>query len=209
MVLTIKDLLDRVAEDLQDKKSVRWTRLELLAHFNEAQRKFAEQRPDQMAGSIELELVAGWEQHLPASVLALIDITHNVNRQSKRITKTSMWQLDVLAAGWRAMSPASDAAHFMWDSRYPKDFAVYPPVKQGCKVHAIVSKATTDASTEASQPSVPPQWMDALRNYVMFRAYSKDAEYGNNTELAAASLQLFNDALGVQVKAANNVAPTN
>ncbi|MEF9946838.1 MAG: DUF6682 family protein [Comamonas sp.] len=208
-MLTIKELIDQVASDLQDKKSVRWTRPELLAHFNEAQRKFAEQRPDQMAGSVELDLVAGWQQRLPVDVLALIDITHNVNRQSKRITKTAMWQLDVLAPGWRGMSQAGDAVHFMWDVRSPKDFAVYPPVRPGCKVHAVAAKATTDASDEASNPSVPLQWMDALRNYVMFRAYSKDAEYGNNTELAAASLQLFNDALGVQAQSANNIAPTS
>jgi hypothetical protein len=208
-VLTIKELIDQVGNDLQDKRAVRWTRTELLGYFNEAQRKFAKQRPDQMAGPVELDLAAGWQQRLPAYVLALIDITHNANRMAKRITKTAMWQLDALAPSWRGMGQAGDVLHFMWDSRSPKDFAVYPPAKPGAKVAAIVAKAPTDASTEDSEPGVPPQWMDALRNYVMFRAYSKDAEYGGNTELAAASLQLFNDALGVQVKAANNVAPTN
>lgn len=207
--MSIKQLIDTCLQDLQDPKGVRWTRTELLGYFNEAQRQLATLRPDQVAVSMEIDLEPGYKQRLPGNVLALLDITHNVSRTARRITKTMAWQLDVLQPTWRSMQPALEALHFMYDIRLPLDFTVYPPVRIGAKVGASVAVAPNEATDETSKPGVPATWMDTLRNYVLFRAYSKDAEYGGNTQLASAALQLFNNALGVQAQAAQQVAPTS
>lgn len=207
--MTIKQLIDTCLADLQDPKGVRWPRADLLGYFNEAQRQLATLRPDQMAMAMDLDLVPGYKQRLPDNVLALVDITHNVSRTSRRITKTMAWQLDALQPTWRSMQPALEALHFMYDIRQPQDFSVYPPVRIGAKVGAVVGLAPNEATDEQSKPGVPEKWMDALRNYVLFRAFSKDAEYGGNVQLATAALQLFNNALGVQAQAAQQVAPTS
>ena len=155
MALTVKQLLDDVARELQDKGNVRWTRADLLDFFNAAQRALAEYRPDQLAQDRELVLAAGWRQELPADVLTLIDITNNANTAQRRITKTALWTLDAVAGAWRSQTPALEVQHFM-----------------------------------------------------LFRAWSVDGEFAGNQALAAAHLELFQGALGVQVKPSNEVAPT-
>lgn len=208
-MLTVTQLIDDVARDLQDPTHIRWTRPELLDYFNAAQRKFAEHRPDQLAQERDLELVAGWRQSLPADVLMLIDISSNANTAQKRITKTNLWVLDAVSGGWRGMAGAREVLHFMHDMRMPREFLVYPPVVAGVKVRAMIEPEVIDLTDEAAPPFVAGQWMDALRHFVLFRAWSKDAEFGGNASIASAHLQLFNDALGVQAKASNEMAPAS
>lgn len=208
MALTVSGLIDDAARELQDATHVRWTRLELLDYFNAAQRKFVELRPDQLAQERELTLDAGWRQALPTNVLTLIDITNNANATARRITKTNLWVLDAVSGGWRSGAPAREVMHFMYDMKTPREFLVFPPVIAGVKVSAMVTPVIVDLTNESGIPFVPERWMDALRHFVLFRAWSKDAEFGGNQALAAAHLQLFNDALGVQSKAANEMAPT-
>jgi len=208
MALTVKQLIDDAARDLQDSGHVRWARPELLDYFNAAQRAFAQARPDQLAQERELTLEGGWRQRLPADVLALIDITNNANATARRITKTNAWVLDAVAPGWRSGAPGREVQHFMHDMRMPCEFLVYPPALAGVKVRAVVEPAVVDLANEDLEPCVPSRWMDALRHFVLFRAWSKDAEFGGNQALAAAHMALFNTALGVQAEAAGAVAPT-
>lgn len=206
MALTVAELLNDAARDLQDKGHIRWTRVDLLAWFNAAQRAFAEQRPDQMAQARDLVLVAGWRQELPTDVLTLIDITHNANAMQRRITKTDLWTLDAVAPTWRSTSPAREVQHFMHDLGVPREFWVYPPVAAGTKVRAMLGVAAVDLTSEAGTPSVPERWMDALRHFVLFRAWSIDAEFGGNAALATAHRALYNEALGIQAQAAGAAA---
>jgi len=208
MALTVAQTITDAARELQDEAHVRWTRPELLDYFNAAQRAFAEYRPDQMAQERELTLIAGWRQVLPDDALALIDISNNANAVAKRITKTDVWVLDAVAGGWRGVGQARELLHFMHDMRQPQEFLVYPPAQAGTKVRAVVAMAAVEVAAESGTPSVPVRWMDAMRHFMLFRAWSKDAEFGGNANLAAAHLQLFHNALGVQAKAANEVAPT-
>ncbi len=202
MALTVSQLLDDAARDLQDKGHIRWTRQDLLDWFNAAQRAFAEHRPDQMAQPRELVLIAGWRQQLPADALTLVDITNNANAMQRRITKTDLWVLDAVAPAWRSYSTAREVQHFMHDLGTPQEFLVYPPVVAGTKVRAVLSIAAVDLAVETATPSVPDRWMDALRHFVLFRAWSLDAEFGGNAALAQAHRALYNEALGIQARAA-------
>ena len=70
----------------------------------------------------------------------------------------------------------------------------------------IQNKGPQDLASEADAPSVPERWMDALRHFVLFRAWSVDAEFGGNATLAAAHRALYNEALGIQAQAAGTAA---
>lgn len=206
MALTVAQLIDDAARDLQDQGNTRWTRQDLLDFFNAAQRALAEHRPDQMAQPRDLVLAAGWRQELPADALTLIDITNNANAMQRRITKTDLWVLDAVAGAWRSASLAREVQHFMHDLGTPREFLVYPPVAAGTKVRAVLGVAAVDLASEAGTPSVPARWMDALRHFVLFRAWSIDAEFGGNAALAAAHRALYNEALGIQAQAAGTAA---
>lgn len=208
MALNVAGLIDDAARELQDAGHIRWTRKDLLDFFNAAQRAFAEYRPDQLAQERELTLVEGWRQQLPADVLTLIDITNNANTTQRRITKTNLWVLDSVSGAWRSGTPALEVQHFMHDMKTPQEFLVYPPARAGVKVRAVIEPAAIDLTTDAQPSWVPDRWMDALRHFVLFRAWSMDAEFAGNQTIAAAHLELFHNALGVQSKAANEMAPT-
>jgi len=206
MALTVTQLISDVAREVQDETHVRWTRPELLDYFNAAQRTFAEQRPDQLVQELDLS-ISGWRHELAPNVHTLMDITNNGNTARKRITKTDLWVLDATVPGWRAQAPQREVLHFMHDIRSPREVLFYPPAVAGTVVRSVVQLAIADLTDESQDASIPERWMDALRHFVLFRAWSKDAEYGGNKELAASHLMLFNQILGVQSKAANEMAP--
>lgn len=208
MALTVAQLITSAALELQDENHIRWTRPELLEYFNAGQRAVAQARPDQVVQDVEIALDAGWQQTLPKGTLALIDISSNATGQNSRITKVKQWQLDAVVGGWRSMPASGTVLHYMHDMRTPNEFLVYPPASVGALVRAQVAVLPSDLVDELGDPSLPLLWMDALRNYVLFRAWSKDAEYGGNAQVAAAHLQIFNTAMGVQAQASTNVAPT-
>lgn len=54
---------------------------------------------------------------------------------------------------------------------------------------------------------LPDEWANALRYYVLYRAWSKDAEYAGNSQLAATNYQLFKGELGEQLESAATVSP--
>lgn len=207
MALTITELINDAARELQDPEHVRWTRADLLDFFNAGQRAFAELRPDEMARERELTLVAGWRQRLPDDALTLIDITNNVNARARRVTKTDLWALDAVAGTWRSTAPAQEVAHFMYDPRNPREYLVYPPAASGVKLRAVFSHPAVDVADEMDAPSVPARWMDALRHFVLFRAWSMDAEFSGNAAMAKAHLDLFHHALGVTHFSTNGRTP--
>lgn len=200
MALTVQGLIDDVARELQDHSHTRWPRSDLLGYFNAGQRAFAQLRPDEMAHERELELVEGWRQRVPDDALVLIEITNNINARSRRVRRTDTWVLDALVADWRSLAPAPETVHYMHDARSPREFLVYPPAAAGIKLRAVVAVLPPDLTDEASAPSVPVRWMDALRHFVLARAWAVDAEFAGNAALSAAHLQLFYSAIGVNPK---------
>lgn len=215
MATTAQSIILRAQVALQDTEGVRWGAPELVNYLNDGQREIVRLRPDQKAGTVTLALAAGYKQALGAAHMALIDIPSNATGKHKRITKVDLVQLDAIDPVWRSKAPASEVAHFCHDLRDPRTFYVYPPAQSGLAVEAVVSVYPTDvaAPNGATFASVsgdidlPDQWADALLNYVLFRAYSKDAEFGGNAQLAASYLGLFNAAIGSQLQSTATVAP--
>ena len=70
-----------------------------------------------------------------------------------------------------------------------------------------VDASGATAATVAGNIDIPDEWATALRYYVLFRAWSKDAEYGGNPQLAATNYGLFKAELGEQLESAATVAP--
>ena len=51
-------------------------------------------------------------------------------------------------------------------------------------------------------------YLSPITDWILYRAYSKDAEYGANEARAVASYQAFNAAIGVKTQADAAVTPT-
>lgn len=71
----------------------------------------------------------------------------------------------------------------------------------------FVVPETVETFADAAGRAVLQLWPNALRYYVLYRAWSKDAEYGGNAQLASANLALFKAELGEQLESAATVSP--
>ena len=214
MTTPAQSIIQRAQITLQDD-GTRWPASELVHHLNDGQREISRLRPDQTAWTYPITLGAGHIHLLPTTYQALIDIPNNASGAKRRITKVDMLQLDAVEPAWRSRTQSTEVKHFMHDLRDPRVFQVYPPVQSGTIVDAVVSEYPTDVtapsgasfSSVTGNISLPGHWADALLNWVLFKSYAKDAEFGGNAQMAASYLGLFNAAIGSQFQSTATVAP--
>lgn len=213
------DIIQNVEHVLQDT-SVRWPRTELQNWINEAYLAIILLRPDANAKTGTFTCAAGSRQQLTAqfsSALKLLDITRNLaagsDKRAVRLVARSI--LDDQRPTWHAETGTVNIQHFMYDPRQPKEFFVYPPATVAAELEVIYADAVvghtlseSDLDPAGSNTTVillDDIYKSPITDWVLYRAYSKDAEYGANEARAVASYNAFNTALGnkTQVDAAS------
>lgn len=214
MATTVLSILREVQQILQDESGIRWPAPELAEHLNDGQREVASLRPDMMTTAAALALVAGAKQALPSNCSKLIEIPRNTSGKSVRQIDRNM--LDAIEPSWYTRNQVVTIDHFTHDPRDPLVFYVYPPAAVGASLDLIYSALPTDVAvpsgpawtTATGNISVNDIFKNALLNWCLFRAYSKDAEFGGNATSAAAFYQLFRSALVDETTPRNTVKPT-
>lgn len=212
--MTAQAIILRAHTALQDHDGVRWPADELVRHLNDGQREIVRLRPDQKTTVTPLPLAPGYRQTIPAEMLTLVDIPNNSTGKRRRITKVDMLQLDAVLPDWRSRTATAEVIHFMHDLREPRVFHVFPP-SNGALVDVVHATYPVDVPAPSGPMAVHvtgsidlnPQWADALLNFVLYKAYSKDAEFGGNAQMAGSYLGLFNAAIGSQLQSTATVAP--
>ena len=215
MTIDAQAIIRKAQIDLLDEAGTRWPARELVSHLNDAVRALVVARPDITTTTTAVALVAGARQALPAQAALLVDIPCNAAGKKRAISKVDQLLLDRTVPGWQGMPQALEVEHFMHDLREPRAFMVYPPARLGAQVDltwsARLQPITEPSGATWEQVSggieLSEDWESALLNYVLYRAYSKDAEVAGNAQLAASHLALFNNAAGIQLEASSTVAP--
>ena len=217
MSIAAQALIRRVVETLQDTTSIRWPVAELVRYLNDGQREIIVHRPDAMVTNASVTLTAGTKQSLPANGAKLIDVVRNSAGTKRAIRMCAREILDAQSPGWHNLSGVTEIVHFMFDPRDPKVFYVYPPAQSaGASVDLVYSAlptdiaepaAGTDYSAVSGAISVPDIYSNALQDYVLYRAYTKDSQYAGNEARAQARYAAFANALGIEIKATVAVAP--
>jgi hypothetical protein len=115
--------------------------------------------------------------------------------------------LDDQRRNWYAETGTVDIQHFMFDARLPKEFLVYPPATVNARLEIVYSSvplAHTLTEAQLINPAtaevirIDDSYANAMLDYMLYRAYSKDAEYAANANRAVAHFQAFQNALGVK-----------
>lgn len=215
MATSAQSIIQTAQELLLDKTGVRWPAADLVRHLNDGQRAAVDLRPDSTAEDREIALVAGVTQSIPTDANSLIEIVRNTSGKKRPVRQVVRNTLDSVDPGWYGSQPKGEVVHFMVDARQPRKFDVYPPVVAGTPVLATLSIApvdiaiptTTDSSGVTGNISIGDSFKNALLHFVLFRAFSKDAENGNS-ELSGAHYQLFKTCLGDETSARQVVKPT-
>lgn len=218
MPITAQSIVRRAVETLQDTTSIRWPVNELVRYLNDGQREVVLYRPDSMVTNATLTCAVGTKQSLPANGAKLIEVVRNAasSGTKKAVRMVNREILDAQTPGWHSIDGAVDALHFMYDPRDPKTFYVYPPALVTTQLDIVYAAYPTDVTEPADGAlysavtgniSLPDIYGNALLDWVLYRAYSKDSEYAGNANRAQAHYAAFAAALGNEIKATIGVAP--
>jgi hypothetical protein len=202
--ITAGALIDRSSIILQDKTNIRWPRDELLGWLNDGQREIVLHKPNAYIKNVAIALTTGSKQALPVDGVSLIDVSRNVNGNAIRVVSREI--LDAQSPGWHMMAAAVAVKHYVYSPLDPKTYYVYPPSNGGSSVDLIYAASPSDVA-EGAAILVDDVYATALINYILYRAYSKDAEYAANASQATAFYQQFMALLGAKVTAETITSP--
>lgn len=205
----VVDLIKRASDILHDETNIRWTKTELLSWLNAAQKAIVLQKPDTHVVNETFVCEAGVsKQSLPDNGLRLLEVVRNVASDSsgEAISVISRDVMDTTVPGWHAATSSINIENYVFDERDPKHFYLYPPPNGEAEVEIIYSKAPdlieiTNFGTDSQAIDLDDVYENVILDYMLYRAYSKDADYAKNGQQ---SLQHYNDfanALGMKMKA--------
>jgi len=217
MAILAREILTRCVDTLQDSTNVRWPLAELTRYLNDGQREVALYRPDATVATADVTLAAGSLQSLPANGTKLIEIVRNKtvsNKSAVRLVNREI--LDAQQPGWHGLAGDNVIKHYMYDARNPLEFYVYPPATTSAILEVVYSKYPTDVTVPGAGAElvditdtidVPDIYANVLQDYVLYRAYSKDAEYAGNAQRAQAHYTVFANAPGIEIQGTIQVSP--
>lgn len=217
----VVELIDRAQTILQDTTAVRWPVLELQKWLSDAYREIILMRPDANTQTGTFTCVTGTRQVLTtvfSSALRLIDVIRNVAATSDKsaVRLVDRRTLDDQRRGWHGETATVNIQHFMFDPKLPKEFMVYPPATSAAELevvyssvpaaHTLTEAQLTNAAT-ADVIEIDDSYANAILDYMLYRAYSKDAEYAANAQRAVAHYQAMQSSLGVKTASDGAVQP--
>lgn len=217
MTTTAQSVLHRVVITLVDPNATRWSTAELVRYLNDGQRDIVLVRPDATAVTTTMALAAGARQTLPAAGAKLLELIRNTSGNKRAIRLTDRVLLDAQNPDWYSKTGVTDIRHYTFDAREPRNFYVYPPAAaSGASVELIYSAYPTDITEPSAGSlytdvtgniSVADIFVNALVNYILYRAYSKDSENAQNAQIASGMYQLYQSMLGLEFTSTTGVAP--
>jgi hypothetical protein len=197
MTVTVGDIVSGARKILSDDDEVRWSNSELILWLNDCYSVLPQVKPSECTVGEELTLVEGTKQSIPSDAERLVDITHNTAGDMGAINIISRKELSAVLPGWNAESGTENIERYIFDEMMPKEFFVYPPALDTATVYAHVVKIPASHSrilavSEDLSISVKDSLAPMLIDYILFRAFSKDADNASYANRAGLHLNSFN-----------------
>ena len=194
------DAIDQVRATLVDTTGTRWPNLELLNGYNNAVLAVVNLRPDASTVNASFSLTPNQsKQELPSDGLRWMDIVYDVS-SGNSIRKTDRRTLDDQIPNWHK-STGPRVTNWVFDERDPKTAYVYPQPSTAADVQIVYSVAPaavdiTDFENDTTTIGIDDSYFNAIKEYMLYQAYSKDADYAANASRASAHYSVFERALG-------------
>ena len=200
---TAQNIMDDVETILSDTGNERWSETELLAWVNAGMKEVSMVKSDAYIQSEAFILAEGTVQSLPTGGFQLLQITHNMGTDGETpgsvIRLTDRHILDVMNSSWHSQDGSATVVYYMYDERMPTQFLVSPPQPSSNfgYVWGTYCKTPTEIATDG-KILVGDIYRNVLLDYVLYRAYLKDADYTENANRAIAHYQAFSNSLGMR-----------
>lgn len=209
MTFKANEVMSRAATTLQDEDSVRWTAPELLKYLNDGLREIVTLKPNALTKTVELELDEGTLQTLPAQYTVLSRVIRNMTSAGvgagaiRSLDARSI--MDSFIPGWQDDNKvpfAKSVVHVIHDMAEPRTFYVAPGNDGTGIIEAVVGAFPNPVTGSGSNVSgytdtvdLPDTYMNPLVDYVLYRAYSKDARLAGSAARAQAHYSVFRAAV--------------
>lgn len=221
---TIKviEVIKRVEDVLQDS-NVRWPRVELQNWLNESYLQIALLRPDASSKTGTLTCVAGSRQTITSgfsTALRLLDVVRNLASSSdkKVVRLIDRSVLDDQRPAWHNDTASVNIQNYTFDVRQPKEFFVFPPATTSAQLEVVytdlpgthsLSEANLHPTTGSSEViKVDDTYLSVITDWILYRAFSKDAEFAANAARAGAHYQTFMSSIGNKTQSDVGSSPT-
>lgn len=212
-MIPVQDILSRVIDLLIDYDrgdDARWSDAELIRWINDSRMAIITRRPQAGAVIDSVSLVAGSLQTVPDDAVSFLDAIRNMGSDGKTpgrsIRRTDRQNLDDDDLYWHRSAPRAEISQFSFDDRIPRRYYVYPPAKSGTNIEISYARNPEAVASTSDVLDFSAEYIDAVVNYVCYRAKTKDSQYANAAE-AVAYYGAFNDSLGIQTQTGNAASP--
>jgi hypothetical protein len=213
-MIPVQTILDRVIDLLLDydraEDEARWSDPELIRWINDSRMAIITRKPSACSKIATVALAAGSHQSIPSDGTILFDVICNMGTSGttpgRSIRRTDRQNLDDDDLYWHKSTAKTEISQFTFDDRTPKDFFVWPPAVAGTQIKLSYAAIPAEVSASTDTLDIGLEVMDAVVNYVAYRAKSKDSQYANAGE-AAAFYGAFGEALGLQAQTQNAASP--
>lgn len=205
-------IISRAQIIIQDATGTRWPGSELIDWLNDGQREVVLFKPNASVKNQSMPLVAGTKQTIPADGIALLAVRRNMGANGTTpgdvVTLIDRRIMDDQRRGWHGDTPGASVIHYMFEQDDQKHFYVYPPQPSVPHQIEVVFTAAPTNVTAGQALSIDDVYGNALVDYIVYRAFSKDVDYAANDGRANLHYQRFASALGVKLQNESRARPS-
>lgn len=217
----VVDLISRAQTLLKDVTAVRWSAVELQLWLNDSYREIVNIRPDANSQVGIYTCAAGFRQVITTifpRAERLLEVVRNTaaTSNSKAVRVTDRKSMDEQLPNWLSSTASVSVERYMFDPKLPKQFLVYPPatVNSALEItylevpspHTLTESQLTNPST-TTVINIDDGYANAILDYILYRAYTKDSEQAGNASRAVAHYQAMLASLGAKSQSDQSAQP--
>lgn len=200
MAVLASAILTRVRTQLIDSGATRWPDSELLKWLSDGQRAIVKLVPSASAKRATVPLAAGTLQALPDDAYMLLSVERNNvsdgGTPGRAVRIISRELLDAFDPDWHTATRKKVAQNYAFDPNTPREYFVQPPNDGTGFVDVVYSELPADVDADTDTLTVHDIYQTELVDYVLYRAYEKDADFAAGQAYASTYYQKFTAALG-------------
>ena len=194
--VTVAELIKRAKTTAQDIDFVQWLESEWLDWYNECLLTLVTVAPNAVAVNRTLTLVQGSRQTIPETAARLVDVVRNTT-SGRAIRNIDRKTLDEQFSTWHK-DLADEAYFYVYDAGVPTTFYVYPALKTaGVQIDVVLAEKPVAATQTSDVIAVSDWYAPAIVDYLLYRAYLKNADYTNDLGRSDNFYNKFLSKLGV------------
>lgn len=197
--ITAQKIVDDAQIVLQDTGAVRWAEAELFGWLNHGQRELVGVKPTAYVKNETVEMAAGTKQSTPSGATGLVAVVRNMGSGSTpgpAVKPIALSMMDALVPDWHSATANGVTQYYMTDPGNIRNFYLYPPQPATpTSLELVYPCIPADVAAIANAITLDDIYAVALMDYILFRAFAKDAETANESK-AGAYYKKFIDSLG-------------